>query len=174
MGITVTPPTADHRIVTDMAALGHAIDLTGRINALTTPNGATEAEVAATRRERDRLADQLRDAAQQVDASTITLTLHGLRSNAWNQIVTEHTRLGDDGRQERDLAAMLRQAVPAMLDTAADADGTPLKLNGKDLAGLLDSLTDSQTLDLWRTVQGLNTPATGLPKETLTLLASLA
>lgn len=172
MDLRVSTPTAQVRIVTDLDALRESITLTNRINALSSPTAnRTEAEAAADARERERLLDDLRETAGRVDASTITLTLQGLHSNEWNQLVTRCTGM-DNGRETKDLAKLARLSTPRMLTAVTAPDGTPIEADETAVNGLVDSLTDSQTLELLQTIQELNTPVTSLPKETSALLKS--
>lgn len=172
MELRVSTPTAQVRIVTDLDALRESITLTNRINTLSTPaSGQTETEAAADAREREQLLDDLRDTAGRVDASTITLTLQGLHANEWNQLVTRCTVM-DNEHATKDLAKLARLSTPRMLTAVTAPDGTVIEADETAVNGLIDSLTDSQTLELLQTIQELNTPVTSLPKETSALLKS--
>ncbi|RSX56774.1 hypothetical protein [Bifidobacterium samirii] len=172
MELKVSTPTARVGIVTDLTALRDSIDLTNRITTLDEPaQDMTEHETAALARERENLLESLAQTVQAVEASTITLTLKGLKSNEWNQIVTRCTTTAD-GRQTRDLARLALLAVPRMVQNVTDANGTMVDTDETAITTLVDSLTDTQTAELLTTVQELNTPVSSLPKETLTLLSS--
>ena len=169
MDLTIKPATATLDVVTDMEALRRAIDLTRRLEETKTPApGTTEAEASTLRAEHDRMTDELKAAADAVTRSTLTLTLRGLPSNQWGQIVLRCTR--KDGT--RDLNKLAQLALPAMATHAARADGTPVEASAQDLAAMAETLTDSQTMDALTLIQSLNTPPTGLPKAALTLISS--
>ena len=172
MAMTVTTPTAYARIVTDLQALRESIELTNRINDLAT-GGAnlTEAETADNVRLRAQLFEDLRQSVKRADASTVTLNLHGLNANQWNELVIRCTSV-KDGRETKDLAKLAALSVPRMLIEATDANGKHLPSDQTGVANLIRSLSDTQTVELLQTIQELNTPVTSLPKETRTLLES--
>ncbi|BAQ32090.1 hypothetical protein [Bifidobacterium scardovii] len=172
MDITITTPTARQEIVTDLDALRQCIDAANRLNDLKDESGRTEAEAAASRRQRDALTVRLRELADRVRESTITLTLHGLKSNEWNQIVLQCTTT-EHGQTTKDLPLLLSLSLPAMVDGLTDAHGKPLDMDRDEIQRLAKSLTDTQSLELLQTIQTLNTPASALPKEILTMLGSV-
>jgi len=149
MPIAVKPITKDVEIVTDLQLMSDIIDLSNRINAQDQPS----------QKDKERLAGMVQD----LDKSTLVLTLRGLPSSPWNAIVIDHTQVKDD-RAVKDLQGIVADAVPRMLVKARYKDGEELDLDGEDLAGLTGSLTDIQVADLIQTIQTLNTPIDALPK----------
>ena len=149
MPIAVKPITRDVEIVTDLQLMSDIIDLSNRINSQDKPST----------KDRERLAGMVQD----LDRSTLVLTLRGLPSSPWNAIVIDHTQVKGD-RAVKDLQGMVADAVPRMLVKARYKDGGELDLEGEDLAGLIGSLTDIQVADLIQTIQTLNTPIDALPK----------
>ncbi|PLS23784.1 hypothetical protein BLI708_00380 [Bifidobacterium imperatoris] len=172
MELQVHSPYTSVEIVTNMTALRAAIELTNRINELKALENMTEAEASAARGEREKLAKQLSKTVQDVQKSTLTVTLEGLRANEWNQLILRCTSM-ENGRQSRDMNRLLQLAFPRMLRAIKDPVGKAMEASPESVKTLLDSLTDSQTAEILTTIQELNTPVTSLPKETLTLLASL-
>ena len=60
---------------------------------------------------------------------------------------------------------MVADAIPQMLESAVwKTSGDAIEFADGDLAELLDSLTDVQTMDLIVAVQDLNTPTATVPK----------
>lgn len=149
MPIAVKPITRDVEIVTDLQLMSDIIDLSNRINAQDKPS----------QKDKERLAGMVQD----LDKSTLVLTLRGLPSSPWNAIVIDHTQVKGD-RAVKDLQGMVADAVPRMLVKARYKDGEDIDLGGEDLAGLTGSLTDIQVADLIQTIQTLNTPIDALPK----------
>ncbi|PLS25973.1 hypothetical protein [Bifidobacterium parmae] len=169
---TITRPTTDVDIVTDLDALRDTIELTNHYNEIVdATDGTTEAEASHHRRELDHTRSKLADLAAKVEASTITLTLQGLPSNQWNQTVARCTTT-QGGRTTKDLNKLATLALAAMTTGMRGHDGEAIPVTADELAGLAGNLADSQILQLLETIQALNVPATSLPKETLTLLRS--
>lgn len=173
MELQVRSPYTSVEIVTNMTALRESIELTNRINELKAGENMTEVEASAARSEREKLAKRLGKTVQEVQKSTLTVTLEGLRSNEWNQLILRCTGM-ENGRQSRDMDKLLHLAFPRMLRAVKDPDGNNMEASPEAVNTLLDSLTDSQTAEILQTIQELNTPVTSLPKETLTLLESLS
>ncbi|QSY57784.1 hypothetical protein BLI708_00080 [Bifidobacterium imperatoris] len=112
MELQVHSPYTSVEIVTNMTALRAAIELTNRINELKALENMTEAEASAARGEREKLAKQLSKTVQDVQKSTLTVTLEGLRANEWNQLILRCTSM-ENGRQSRDMNRLLQLAFPA-------------------------------------------------------------
>lgn len=169
MKITVTRPTAEHRIVTDMDALAESVRLSNRIVEIGQGEPATESEASDLRTERETIRGKLSDILDEIDRTTIVVTLRGLSSSQWAQITIKHTKAVGD-RVVRDLPAIAAEAAPLMLEHAAWADGRAADITPGEFAGLIETMTDSQVNDLMRQVQDLNTPVTEVPKEVTRLL----
>ncbi|MBW3088830.1 hypothetical protein KIH77_08860 [Bifidobacterium sp. 82T24] len=168
MNITISRPTADVDVCTDLDALRQAILTADEINNLPpAANGMTEAEAAQTVRKRDELTARLNELGAKVRESSLTLTLRGLNSSQWNQIVAASTK-SVDGKIVKDFQQLLTLALPRMLDHATWRGET----TDIDAERLADELSDSQTMQLLETIQQLNTPATSLPKAVSELLNS--
>ena len=155
MPIAVKPITKEVEIVTDLQLMSDVIDLSNRINSQDKPS----------QKDKERLAGMVQD----LDKSTLVLTLRGLPSSPWNAIVIDHTQVKGD-RAVKDLQGMVADAVPRMLVKARYKGGEDLDLGGEGLAGLMGSLTDIQVADLIQTIQTLNTPIDALPKEVRDLI----
>lgn len=169
MKITVTRPTAEHRIVTDMDALAESVRLGNRIIEIDRSEPATESEASDLRAEREAVHEKLAGILDEIDRTTIVATLRGLSSSQWAQITVKHSKAAGD-RVVRDLPAIAAEAAPLMLEHAAWADGRDADITPKEFAGLIETMTDSQVNDLMRQVQDLNTPVTEVPKAVTRLL----
>ncbi|WP_152659285.1 hypothetical protein [Bifidobacterium adolescentis] len=169
MEITVTRPTGQHRIITDMQALAESVRLGNRILELDAAADATEAEASERRKEQDAVRKQLDSLLKSVEHRTLVVTLRGLNSSQWSQITLKNSRTVQ-GRVIKDLPAIAKEAAPLMLESAEWANGDDMEFTGTEFAKLIDSMTDSQVNALMQTVQELNTPVVEIPKE-LTRLA---
>lgn len=150
MGITVKKPTRTFDIVTDLQLLRESLEKTQQY-ADKTKHTVTEKE-------------DLKNLLHKVDESTITLTLHGLNSSKWNMIVIQNSTVKGDS-MVKDWPKMVADAIPQMLESAVwKTSGDAIEFADGDLAELLDSLTDVQTMDLIVAVQELNTPTATVPK----------
>jgi hypothetical protein len=150
MGITVKKPTRTFDIVTDLQLLRESLEKTQKY--------ADKKQHKVTEK-----AD-LKNLLHRVDESTITLTLHGLNSSRWNMIVIQNSTVKGDS-MVKDWPKMVADAIPQMLESAVwKTSGDAIEFADGDLAELLDSLTDVQTMDLIVEVQELNTPAATVPK----------
>lgn len=150
MGITVKKPTRTFDIVTDLQLLREALEKTQKY----------------ADREKHSVAEKadLKNLLHRVDESTITLTLHGLNSSRWNMIVIQNSSVKGDA-MVKDWPKMVADAIPQMLESAVwKTSGDAIEFADGDLAELLDSLTDVQTMDLVVAVQELNTPTVTVPK----------
>ncbi|MEF2736286.1 MAG: hypothetical protein U0N15_03555 [Bifidobacterium choerinum] len=159
-------PTATVDIVTDLDTLAQAIGLKTQIDeAKPDTAGLTDAEICAANKTTDKLRRELKALLKTIDASTVTLTLRGLGSSQWNQIVAARvTADPKTGRQSSDVAGMLIDALPDMIVKAEQA-GTPVDFDPQtDVPALLDAIVDTQTVELISTVQRLNTPQVAVPK----------
>lgn len=166
----ITPPSAQVNVVTDLDLLRDTVQAANRLGQLPDITGSmTEREIAANRRERERLTSLLSELKTQTDEHTITLTLTGLRANEWNQTVLRATVM-EKNKPVKDLPKLLRLSLPLMVTHVADSTGTAIETTASDLEAFADSLTDTQTLELLQAIQELNTPVTNIPKEVLTLL----
>lgn len=154
--ITVNKPVNTVEIVTDMVALQSSVDAANDLNA------AREAGKATTAIQAKKTA--LKKAIDNVDKSTLVLRLHGLNASQWNMIVIANQSVEGD-RIVKDWPKMVADAIPQMLESAVwKTSGDAIEFADGDLAELLDSLTDVQTMDLIVAVQELNTPTSTVPK----------
>ena len=167
--ITVTRPTGQHRIITDMQALAESVRLGNRILELDAAADVTEAEASERRKEQDAVRKQLDSLLKSVEHRTLVVTLRGLNSSQWAQITLKNSRTVQ-GRVIKDLPAVAKEAAPLMLESAEWAYGEDVEFTGTEFSKLIDSMTDSQVNALMQTVQELNTPVVEIPKE-LTRLA---
>ena len=165
MNITITRPTAQHRIITDMQALAESVRLGNRILELDATTDSTEAEASERRKEQDAVRERLDSLLKSIEHRTLVVTLRGLNSSQWAQITLKNSRTVH-GRVVSDLPAIAKEAAPLMLESAGWADGSDVE----EFSRLIDSMTDSQVNALMQTVQELNTPVVEIPKE-LTRLA---
>lgn len=156
MGITVKKPTRTFDIVTDMVALQSSVDAANDLNQARADNKsatAIQAKKAA-----------LRKLVAKVDESTIRMRIHGLNASKWNMIVIANQSVEGDSTV-KDWPKMVADAIPQMLESAVwKTSGDVIEFADGDLAELLDSLTDVQTMDLIVAVQELNTPTASVPK----------
>lgn len=169
MEITITRPTAQHRIITDMQALAESVRLGNRIIELDATADSTEAEASERRKEQDAIRKQLDSLLKSVEHRTLVVTLRGLNSSQWAQITLKNSKTVQ-GRVVKDLPAIAKEAAPLMMESAEWADGDDVEFTGEEFSNLIDSMTDSQVNALMQTVQELNTPVVEIPKE-LTRLA---
>lgn len=167
--ITITRPTGQHRIITDMQALAESVRLGNRIIELDATADSTEAEASERRKEQDAIRKQLDSLLKSVEHRTLVVTLRGLNSSQWAQITLKNSRTVQ-GRVVKDLPAIAKEAAPLMMESAEWADGDDVEFTGEEFSNLIDSMTDSQVNALMQTVQELNTPVVEIPKE-LTRLA---
>ncbi|ROT86937.1 hypothetical protein [Bifidobacterium mongoliense] len=150
MGITVKKPTRTFDIVTDLQLLRESLEKTQKYADKTKHTVTEKAD--------------LKNLLHKVDESTITLTLHGLNSSKWNMIVIQNSTVKGDS-MVKDWPKMVADAIPQMLESAVwKTSGDAIEFADGDLAELLDSLTDVQTMDLIVAVQDLNTPTATVPK----------
>lgn len=159
-------PTATVDIVTDLDTLAQAIGLKTQIDEATPDTaGLTDAEICAAKKTTDKLRRELKALLKTIDASTVTFTLRGLGSSQWNQIVAARvTADPKTGRQSSDVAGMLTDALPDMIVKAEQA-GEPVEFDPHaDVPALLETIVDTQTVELISTVQRLNTPQVAVPK----------
>jgi hypothetical protein len=156
MGITVNKPTKGVEIVTDMEALQESINAANELNAAR-DTGKVDKTIQTKK-------TTLKKLVAKVDESTIVMRLHGLNASAWNMIVIAHQSVEGD-RIVKDWPRMVAEAIPQMLESAVwKTSGDAIEFADGDLAELLDSLTDVQTMDLIVAVQELNTPTATVPK----------
>lgn len=159
-------PTKTVDIVTDLDALAQAVELKQQIDDAT-PNtaGMTDAEICAAKKATDKLRRELKTKLKTIDESTVTLTLRGLGSSQWNQIVLATTTVDQKtGKQERDINGLLMEALPAMI-VNTEQHGEPVEFDpAADVPALLDAIVDTQTVELLVAVQQLNTPQAEVPK----------
>lgn len=167
--ITVTRPTAECRIITDMQALAESIRLGNRILELDRTDAGTESEASELRAERERNGKELKALMEKTEDRTLVVTLRGLNASHWAQITVKHSKTVHD-RLVKDLPAIAAEAAPLMLESARWADGRQAEMSQPEFAALIESMTDSQIGDLMRTVQELNTPVTEIPKELTRLI----
>lgn len=159
-------PTKTVDIVTDLDALNQAVDLKQQIDDATPdPAGMTDAEICAAKKTTDKLRRELKTKLKAVDESTVTLTLRGLSSSQWNQIVTVSMTVNAvTGKQERDISNLLLLALPAMI-VSVEQQGKPVEFDPQtDVPALLEAIVDTQTVELLVAVQQLNTPQVEVPK----------
>lgn len=159
-------PTKTVGIVTDLDALAQAVDLKQQIDDATPdPAGMTDAEICAAKKAIDKLRRELKTKLKTIDESTVTLTLRGLGSSQWNQIVLATTTVDQKtGKQERDINGLLMEALPAMI-VNTEQHGEPVEFDPvADVPALLDAIVDTQTVELLVAVQQLNTPQAEVPK----------
>lgn len=160
-------PTKTVDIVTDLDALAQAVDLKQQIDDATPdPAGMTDAEICAAKKATDKLRRELKTKLKTIDESTVTLTLRGLGSSQWNQIVTVSMTVNAvTGKQERDISNLLLLALPAMI-VSVEQQGKPVEFDSEtDVPALLDAIVDTQTVELLVAVQQLNTPQAEVPKD---------
>ena len=159
-------PTKTVDIVTDLDTLAQAVDLKQRIDdAAPNTAGMTDAEICAAKKATDKLRRELKTKLKTIDESTVTLTLRGLGSSRWNQIVLATTTVDQKtGKQERDINGLLMEALPAMI-VNTEQHGEPVEFDPvADVPALLDAIVDTQTVELLVAVQQLNTPQVEVPK----------
>lgn len=159
-------PTKTVDIVTDLDTLAQAVDLKQQIDDATPdPAGMTDAEICAAKKATDKLRRELKTKLKTIDESTVTLTLRGLGSSQWNQIVVATTTVDQKtGKQERDINRLLMEALPAMI-VNTEQHGEPVEFDpAADVPALLDAIVDTQTVELLVAVQQLNTPQVEVPK----------
>lgn len=162
----VKRPTKQVEIVTDLDTLTQAMELKKQIDESTPkPGTMTDAEICAAKRTTDKLRKDLKAKLKVIDESTVTITLRGLNSSRWNQIITEITTTDvKTGRQERDFNRLLQKALPEMI-VSVTQQGEPIEWNSdSDVPALLDIIVDTQTAELLDAVQKLNTPQVQVPK----------
>lgn len=159
-------PTKTVDIVTDLDTLAQAVDLKQRIDDAT-PNtaGMTDAEICAAKKATDKLRRELKTKLKTIDESTVTLTLRGLGSSQWNQIVLATTTVDQKtGKQERDINRLLTETLPEMIINV-EQQGEPVEFDQQtDVPALLEAIVDTQTVELLVAVQQLNTPQVEVPK----------
>ena len=159
-------PTKTVDIVTDLDALAQAVDLKQQSDdAAPNTAGMTDAEICAAKKATDKLRRELKTKLKTIDESTVTLTLRGLGSSQWNQIVLATTTVDQKtGKQERDINELLMEALPAMI-VNTEQHGEPVEFDpAADVPALLDAIVDTQTVELLVAVQQLNTPQVEVPK----------
>lgn len=159
-------PTKTVDIVTDLDALAQAVDLKQQIDDATpNPAGMTDAEICAAKKATDKLRRELKTKLKTIDESTVTLTLRGLGSSQWNQIVLATTTVDQKtGKQERDINRLLTEALPEMI-ISVEQQGEPVEFDTQtDVPALLEAIVDTQTVELLVAVQQLNTPQVAVPK----------
>lgn len=159
-------PTKTVDIVTDLDALAQAVDLKQQIDdAAPNTAGMTDAEICAAKKATDKLRRELKTKLKTIDESTVTLTLRGLGSSQWNQIVLAATTVDQKtGKQERDFNGLLMEALPAMI-VNTEQHGEPVEFDpAADVPALLEAIVDTQTVELLAAVQQLNTPQVEVPK----------
>lgn len=159
-------PTKTVDIVTDLETLAQAVDLKQQIDDATPdPAGMTDAEICAAKKATDKLRRELKTKLKAVDESTVTLTLRGLSSSQWNQIVTVSMTVNAvTGKQERDISNLLLLALPAMI-VSVEQQGKPVEFDSEtDVPALLEAIVDTQAVELLVAVQQLNTPQAEVPK----------
>ena len=156
MGITVNKPTKGVEIVTDMEALQESINAANELNAAR-DTGKVDKTIQPKK-------TALKKLVAKVDESTIRMRIHGLNASKWNMIVIANQSVEGD-RIVKDWPKMVADAIPQMLESAVwKTSGDAIEFADGDLAELLDSLTDVQTMDLIVAVQELNTPTASVPK----------
>ena len=159
-------PTKTVDIVTDLDALAQAVDLKQQIDDATpNPAGMTDAEICAAKKATDKRRRELKTKLKTIDESTVTLTLRGLGSSQWNQIVLATTTVDQKtGKQERDINRLLTEALPEMI-ISVERQGEPVEFDpAADVSALLEAIVDTQTVELLVAVQQLNTPQVEVPK----------
>ena len=159
-------PTKTGDIVTDLDALAQAVDLKQQIDdAAPNTAGMTDAEICAAKKAADKLRRELKTKLKTIDESTVTLTLRGLGSSQWNQIVLATTTVDQKtGKQERDINRLLTEALPEMI-ISVEQQGEPVEFAPQtDVPALLEAIVDTQTVELLVAVQQLNTPQVEVPK----------
>ena len=159
-------PTKTVDIVTDLDTLAQAVDLKQQIDDAT-PNtaGMTDAEICAAKKATDKLRRELKTKLKTIDESTVTLTLRGLGSSQWNQIVLANTTTDQKtGKTERNIDGLLAESLAAMIINV-EQHGEPVEFDPKaDVPSLLEAIVDTQTVELLAAVQQLNTPQVEVPK----------
>ena len=159
-------PTKTVDIVTALETLAQAVDLKQQIDDAT-PNtaGMTDAEICAAKKATDKLRRELKTKLKTIDESTVTLTLRGLGSSQWNQIVLATTTVDQKtGKQERDINRLLTEALPEMI-ISVEQQGEPVEFApAAAVPALLEAIVDTQTVELLVAVQQLNTPQVEVPK----------
>lgn len=159
-------PTKTVDIVTDLDTLAQAVDLKQQIDDATpNPGGMTDAEICAAKKATDKLRRELKTKLKTIDESTVTLTLRGLGSSRWNQIVLATTTVDQKtGKQERDINRLLTEALPEMI-ISVEQHSKPVEFDpAADVPALLEAIVDTQTVELLVAVQQLNTPQVEVPK----------
>ena len=159
-------PTKTVDIVTDLDTLAQAVDLKQQIDDATpNPGVMTDAEICAAKKATDKLRRELKTKLKTIDESTVTLTLRGLGSSRWNQIVLATTTVDQKtGKQERDINRLLAEALPEMIINV-EQHGKPVEFDPQtDVPALLEAIVDTQTVELLVAVQQLNTPQVEVPK----------
>jgi hypothetical protein len=174
MGFTVTRPVKQVEVITDMTLLQKLIAIANELNDLTTETveGLTEMEASIRNAQVKKLHEKLAALKHQTDESTLVLTLHGLNASKWNLAVIKHTSTVE-GKVVKDFLGMVKETIPEMLDAVAwkkESTAPVPDLKGKTLTGFLDSLTDTQAMDLVEAAQEINSPVTSVPKAVVDLI----
>jgi hypothetical protein len=162
MGIVVNKPRRTVDVVTDLDALRDCIVAANGING---DDGQKQSKsVGEERRKR------LSDLVDKVDASTLTLKMHGLNSSQWNMVVVRNTS-SEAGSMVRDWPSMLGEAIPSMIESVVwKTSGDSVEMSADELRDFVSSLSDTQTMDIITVVQELNTPVSSVPKEARDLI----
>lgn len=173
MSITITRPTKNVDIITDMTLMSQIVDAANSLHDLQqeATTGLTETELSARNAEIQEAQENLKKFIAQQDEKTITLALRALNASHWIMVVTKNTHTVE-GKIVKDFPAMIAQALPLMLETATwKATGETEDMGGpEEIKQFVDSLLDTQIMDLAETLQELNSPVTTLPKEILNLI----
>ena len=159
-------PTKTVDIVTDLDTLAQAVELKQQIDdAAPNTSVMTEAEIGAAVKTQNTLRRELKTKLKTIDESTVTLTLRGLGSSQWNQIVLATTTVDQKtGKQERDINRLLTEALPEMI-ISVEQQGKTVEFDPQtDVPALLEAIVDTQTVELLVAVQQLNTPQVEVPK----------
>lgn len=156
MKITVTRPTKQFEIVTDLQAVRDSLK--------------AAQEMKAQKRVSTAKKDELKRLLQQVDESTLVLNLQGLNSSKWNMLVIKNTEVVKD-RMVKDVQKLVLDSVPDMLQSAQwKTTGAAVEFEDGELAELIESMSDSQTGELMVAVQELNSPNASVPKAVADLI----
>lgn len=172
MSITVVRPTNSVEIITDLVALQASLNEANALQEFESNLPQTHDSEVKAKQNRSLQAKKtkLKKIVEKVNESTIVLNLRGLNSSRWNMIALEHSQASGE-RVIRDWPKMIAEALPEMLEKATwKTKDETISFTQEELSELLESLSDTQTMDIITVIQELNTPVATVPKGILDLI----
>lgn len=169
MNITVKRPLKTVDIITDMESMSQILQVANDLQTLKDEptGGLTEGEMSQRRKQGKNLQEELKKLIDAQEASTLVLTLRAVNASQWTQIVVKNTK-NEKGMTTKDFPGMVKTALSLMLEKTAWKNGEDVTLD--DIPGFVDSLLDTQIMDIMGVIQTLNSPEIALPKAILNLL----